>query len=74
MCEVDLKYKSRFDRHIKTARHLALAGVHVGGGVGDNVGLETPNSPDNQQDHVARDFIMTSHYAYPGPTHICAHA
>ena len=48
VCEVDLKYKSRFDCHIKTARHLALAGVCFGdGSVGDNEGFETPNSPDN---------------------------
>ena len=55
---MDLKYKSRFDRHVKTARHLALAGVRFGGTVGDNVGFETTNSPDNQQDHMVSQYMF----------------
>ena len=56
---MDLKYKSRFDRHIKTARHLALAGVRFGdGSVGDNEEFETPNSPDNQHDHVVSQYML----------------
>ena len=41
-CKVDLNYKSRFDHHVKTARHLALARVLFGGTLGDNVGFELP--------------------------------
>ena len=56
---MDLKCKSRFDRHIKTARHLALAGVRFGdSSVGDNEEFETPNSPDNQHDHVVSQYML----------------
>ena len=52
---MDLKYKSKFERHLQTAKHVAHAGVFLRHHPGDRPSVQ----PQEWEDHLLADNLVT---------------